>query len=202
MLFKNSEPLCQNEDKRTNSVVRIWPKTPMKKTVSSNTKLVQLCAHEQASYQASIPSQWSSRQRIHDRGMPCTTLLPPIKGPKTLDPENRLGAKSVGTVVASNLSFLGFSSPDSEGARRLDHEMPTCCWEDEHCGFIEMLVHGEGECVVWVLSWNFLHWEMASHGDDGIQVWITSSVSVSLCPSVLVLVCNMNACKDCHILRS
>jgi hypothetical protein len=201
MLFKNSESLCQNEDKMTNSVVRIWPETPKKKTVSSNTKLVQLCAHEQASYQASIPSQWSSRQWRQDRGMPCTTLSPPTKGPKTLDPGNRLDAKSVGTVAASYLSFLGFSSPDSEGTRRLDHEMPTCCWEDEHWGFVDIVVHGEGECVLWVLSWNF-----------GIERWLLTEtmefrseslpLSLCLCPSVVVLVCNINACRDCHILRS
>jgi hypothetical protein len=202
MLFKNSEPLCQNEHKRTNSVVRIWPKTPMKKTVRSNTKLVQLCAHEQESYQASIPSQWSSRQWRQHRGMPCTTLLPPIKGPKTLDPENRLGAKSVGTVVASYLSFLGFSSPDSEGTRRLDHELAYLLLRRWALGICRDGSAWWRREFVMSLEVEFWHWEMASHEVDGIQVWITSSVSVSLCPSVLVLVCNMNTCRDCHILRS
>jgi hypothetical protein len=88
----------------------------MKKTVSSSTKLVQFCARKQASKQAfHLNKAPDNGDKIE--GCLVLALLPPIKGPKTLDPENRLGAKSVGTVVASDLSFLGFSSPDSKGTR-------------------------------------------------------------------------------------
>ncbi len=115
----------------------------------------------------------------------CLVLLfcHPSKIPKTLDPENRLGAKSVGTVVASYLSFLGFSSPDSEGTRRLDHELAYLLLRRWALGICRDGSAWWRREFVMSLELEFWHWEMASHGEDGIQVWITSSVSVSLCVS-------------------